>query len=141
MSTFSDFFAENIEQTPNIKYVASKRIKNSATGEPHEWEIRKLYQDENDALIKACTKSIKQRDGSVIKEVDRQKYMKELIAASVVFPNLKDAALQDHYHVVGATELLSKLLSIGEYARLGDVILKHNDLDDDINELIDEAKN
>ena len=141
MSTFSDFFAENIEQIPNIKYVASKRIINRATGQPHEWEIRCLSQEENDALIKECTKVLPQRDGSRVKELDRQLYIKRLVTTCIVFPNLKDAALQDAYHVVGECAVLAKMLSVGEYARLGEAVLKHNDLEDDINALVEEAKN
>ena len=141
MSTFSDFFAENLEQIPNIKYVASKRIINRATGQPHEWEIRRLSQEENDAIIKECTKLLPQRDGSRVKELDRQLYIKKLVTSSIVFPNLKDAALQDAYHVVGEYAVLAKMLSVGEYARLGEAVLKHNDLEDDINALVEEAKN
>ena len=36
----------------------------------------------------------------------------------MVFPDLKDAALQNSYGVVGAERLLAKLLLAGEYDRL-----------------------
>lgn len=141
MSTFNDFFAENIEQKPNIKYVASTRIKNRATGKPHEWEIRCLSQDENKTVIKESTKIKPKKDGSTVKEVDQALYIEKLVIASVVFPNLKDAALQDSYHVVGAENVLTKMLTPGEYSDLSAAVLKHNDVEVDINALVEEAKN
>ncbi len=140
MSTFTAFFAQNKLQTPNVKYVASKNFIGE-DGKPIEWELRKLTKTENNALIKKCTRTITLRDGSRIKETDQQQYADELIAASVVFPNLKDAALQDSYHVMGEVNLLNEMLSIGEYADLGLEVRKLNDLDEDINKLVEEAKN
>jgi hypothetical protein len=33
-----------------------------------------------------------------------------------VFPNLKDAELQNSYHAMGEEELLTRMLTAGEYA-------------------------
>lgn len=140
MSTFTAFFAQNKLQTPNIKYVASKNFVDE-NGKPMEWELRKLSKTENNELIKACTKTVTLRDGSRIKEVDQNAYSDKLIAACVVFPPLKDAALQDSYHVVGEVNLLNEMLSIGEFANLGLKVKELNDLDEEINELVAEAKN
>ena len=41
-----------------------------------------------------------------------------MLAESVVFPDLKEAALQNSYGVVGAEGLLARLLLAGEYDRL-----------------------
>ena len=38
-----------------------------------------------------------------------------ILAESVVFPDLKDAALQNSYGVIGAERLLARLLLAGEY--------------------------
>lgn len=140
MSTFTAFFAQNKLQTPNVKYVASNNFIGE-DGKPIEWELRKLSKTENNALIKKCTRTITLRDGSRIKETDQQQYTDELVAACVVFPNLKDAALQDSYHVVGEVNLLNEMLSIGEFGNLGLKVKELNDLDEEINELVQEAKN
>lgn len=140
MSTFTAFFAQNKRQTPNIKYVASKNFVGE-DGNPMEWELRKLSKTESDQLIKECTHTITLRDGQRIKEVDQMAFGDKLIAASVVFPPLKDASLQDSYHVVGEVKLLKEMLSIGEYADLGQKVRELNDLEEDINQLVAEAKN
>lgn len=140
MSTLNAFFSHNKRKTPNIKYVASENFIGE-DGKPMEWELRKLTQTENNALIKKCQRTITLRDGSRIKEVNQQEYADELIAACVVFPNLKDAGLQDSYHVVGEIRLLNEMLSIGEYNNLGMKVRELNDLDEDINKMVDEAKN
>lgn len=140
MSTFSAFFAENRVEVPNVKYAVSKRFIDPATGQPIEWELRQLNQKENDALIKSCTKTV-HRNGVSYQETDHLLYISKLMAACVVYPNLKNAELQESYHVVGEVELLKTMLSIGEYGDLGAQIKKLQNLDEDVNELITEAKN
>ena len=67
--------------------------------------IRPMSQRENEEIWKKCGEDEKRYEGAVLAE-------------SVVFPDLKDAALQDSYGVVGAERLLEKLLLAGEYDRL-----------------------
>ncbi len=50
------------------------------------------------------------------KETDFDMYLVRLAAACTVFPNLKDAELQNSYHAMGEEELLTRMLTAGEYA-------------------------
>ncbi|MNC83125.1 Phage XkdN-like protein [compost metagenome] len=60
---------------------------------------------------------------------------------SVVYPDLKDAELQKSYGVLGADQLLRKMLLPGEYATLLQKVQSINGFDKDVNELADEVKN
>ena len=67
--------------------------------------------------------------------------MAKLVVASVVFPDLKDAELQKSYGVLGADQLLRKMLLPGEYATLLQKVQEVNGFDRDVNELAEEVKN
>ena len=69
------------------------------------FRIRPMSQRENEEIWK--------RSGE-----DERRYESMVLAESVVFPDLRDAALQDSYGVAGAERLLGKLLLAGEYDRL-----------------------
>lgn len=143
MSTYSEFFAQNKRKPANIKFVVSKNFVDATTGVPKEWEIRQITPNENERLLNAATKKIPTRGGAYQKEVDNMKYVQSLTAACVVYPNLKDKELQDAYNVVGEVALLKEMLTIGELGRLNQKVQEFNDLDleDNINELVEEAKN
>jgi hypothetical protein len=62
-------------------------------------------------------------------------------ATAVVYPDLKNAELQKSYGVMGEERLLKAMLSAGEYVQLSGKIAEINGFDNDVNELVDEAKN
>lgn len=112
------FLAENAIKAENIKYVASKRFI-GADKQPVEWELRVLTSEEDEAIKKSCKKKVfiaGTRDAKI--ELDSDKYAEELICACVVYPNLHDAALQESYGVIGAAQLVRKMLTPGEYTDL-----------------------
>lgn len=121
-------------KSENDRVVISKRFQEE--GNPVKWEVRPIMNDENDNLIKKHTK--KDKRGNQV--FDRVSYMNELIASSVVFPDLKDAELQKAYGVMGEAQLLSKMLLVGEYASLAEAVQRISGLDVD-EDLVDEAKN
>ena len=57
MSDFSIFMAGNANVAESVKYVASKRFKDSK-GSPAEWEIKPIDSDLDEALRKECTKKV-----------------------------------------------------------------------------------
>ena len=64
------------------------------------------------------------------------------MSACVVTPDLKDAQLQESYRTVGdEAATLKAMLKIGEYNRLMQEIQSLNGFDEDINDLVEEAKN
>ncbi|MEM5818738.1 MAG: hypothetical protein AAGU16_12860, partial [Desulfitobacterium hafniense] len=74
-------------------------------------------------------------------EVDSSLYGNRLVAACCVEPNFKDAELQKHYGVVGAEELIDRMLKPGQYIQLAQAVQEINGFSTDMNELRDEAKN
>ena len=51
-----------------------------------------------------------------------KRYESMVLAASVVFPDLKGADLQDSYGVMGAENLLEKMLTAGEFSALQEAV-------------------
>lgn len=138
MSSLQAFFAQNVKSDIVEEFVVSERFKDE-NGKPIPWKIRALTEAENVEIRKSATKHVKVR-GQYIPQLDPEEYISKLIAASVVFPNLKDAELQKSYGVIGAEELLRKMLLPGEYGKLAQKVQEINGFED-IQELVDEVKN
>ena len=80
--------------------------------------------------------------GQVKKELDTTKYISKLICASIVEPNLNNAQLQDSYGVKTPEDLLFEMVDVaGEYNDLTAFVQELSGLNDDMDELVDEAKN
>lgn len=112
------FLAENAIKAENVKYVASQRFLGKDR-KPIEWELRVLTSDESDQILKSCKKKVfapGSREAQIV--TDGEKYLAELACASIVYPNLNSAVLQESYGTVGAAATLQKMLTPGEYADL-----------------------
>ncbi len=97
------FYRENRRDREEREIVLSERL--GENGEEALWRIRPMSQRENEEIWRSCGEDEKRYEGAVL-------------AASVVFPDLRDAALQNSYGVAGAERLLARLLLPGEYDRL-----------------------
>lgn len=140
-SKFSAFLSENVERIPNAKIVVSNRFKDE-NGKPVEWEIRAITSSENDALQRRSFVNIPivgQR-GQYTKEMDQIKYVGLLLTASVVYPDLNDAELQDSYGVKTPEELLKNMLYAKEEELLAKKVMELSNLED-LQALVDDAKN
>ena len=140
VSSLQAFFAKNAKVDIVEEVVVSDRFKDE-NGKPIPWKIRAITEEENEQLRKAATQFVKRPGGRRVAEIQPEVYMAKVAAASVVFPDLKNAELQKSYGVLGAEELLKKMLLSGEYARLVQAVQEINGFDKDINELMDEVKN
>ena len=141
MSKFAAFMAQNVEKIENHKIVVSKRFKDE-NGNPLEWEIRAITSDENEELQRKATVQIPvvgQR-GAYTRDMDRYKYASLLCAASVVYPDLNNAELQDSYSVKSPEALLKKMLYPAEIGVLMNEINELSDLEN-ISDAVTEAKN
>lgn len=114
--------------------VVSKRFMSEGKVVP--FVIKPINQKQNEAIIKLYTKI-----GPGGASLDQIGYMHAVTAAAVVFPDLKDAELQKAYDVIGETETLKAMLLVGEFAVLSEEVQKLSGLNNDLNELIEEAKN
>lgn len=143
MSNLSFFLKQNVEQEENVKYVASKRFKDSE-GKVIEWELKNITPEQDDAIRKECTKRIPVvggRKGEYTRDIDTAKYNAMLVTKCVVYPNLNDAELQSSYGVMGAESLIRTMLKPGEYLDLITKVQEVNGYDTTQEELVEEAKN
>ena len=73
---------------------------------------------------------------------DQNKYIKKIICASVISPDLNNIELQNSYGVKSAEELITKILDCpGDYYKLLEKVLKLSKLDETFADKIAEAKN
>lgn len=140
MSSLQAFFAQNVQHEIVEEVVISDRFKDQ-NGKPIPWKIRAISEAENEQLRKAATQMMKGPGGRRIPQVQPEAYLAKVAAASVVFPDLKNAELQKSYGVMGAEDLLKTMLFSGEYAVLVQKVQEINGFDTDINEMIEEVKN
>ncbi len=142
MNSLSGFLAQNAVKAENVKHVVSKRFLDEKK-KPIEWEIRCLTTDEDEAIKRDCTrrKPVVGKKGVYIPETDYNLYVGRVAAACTVYPNLNDKELQDSYHVMGALELLQRMLLPGEYQEYLSKVQEVNGFDIDMDDMVEEAKN
>lgn len=122
-------------QVENEHVAVSKRFLED--GKPVKWEIRAITSAENDILLKKNSK----KDKKGMETFDRLGHQNDLMVAAVVYPDLHNAELQKAYGVMGAPQLLGKMLTVGEATFLATEIKRISGLDDDTEDLVEEVKN
>lgn len=140
MSEFSAFFAQNAATDVIEEVIVSERFQ-GPNGKPIPWKLRTLTEADNESIRKSATKPVKIKGRQYSQETDQNEYLAKLAVSSVVYPNLKDAELQNSYGVMGAEDLLRKMLLAGEYIALVQKVTEINKFDRDLDELVEEAKN
>ncbi len=139
--TLSAFLAQNVKKVDNKEVVASPRFIGE-DGKPMKWEITCITAGENQKLRRNCMRNVpaQGKRGQYTQEFDTAAYQAKLAVKCVVFPDLNDAALQESYGVMGAEQLVSNMLTPGEFDELISAILDLNGFSD-MGELTEEAKN
>ncbi|GIQ63638.1 hypothetical protein PACILC2_22060 [Paenibacillus cisolokensis] len=94
MSSLKAFFAQNVQTNITEEFVVSERFKDES-GKPIPWKIRTLSEAENEEIRKASTQYVKGKGGQRVPETKPEIYLAKVAVASVVFPDLKDADLQN----------------------------------------------
>ncbi|MDU5947639.1 MAG: phage portal protein, partial [Paenibacillus macerans] len=95
MSSLSAFFAQNAAAGLVEEVVVSERFKDEQ-GQPVPWRLRSMTEEENETIRKSCQRKVKDK-GMVSYETNTDEYLAKLAVASVVFPDLKNAELQQSY--------------------------------------------
>lgn len=126
----------NPQTVENKEVVVSKRFMED--GKPVAWVIKPITSEENDRIMKKHMKRDVKRGTETFNRLD---YVNELVASAVVYPDLNNSELQSHWGVLGATQLLGKMLYQGEFALLSEEVQKLSGLDITDESLVDEAKN
>lgn len=143
MGSLSGFLAQNKIKKENEFYAASNSFLDGK-GEPLRWELRALTSKEDSVLRASCYTQvpIPGKRNQFMKELKSEEYTAKMVANCVVYPDLRDAALQDSYGVKTEIDLLQRMLNPGEYT---DLLLKVQDLNgfeqEAMDKLVDEAKN
>ncbi len=130
------FLKENKARSENVFYKATESMKDE-NGETLAWEIRHITTSEDERIREECTK---RENGKV--RIDYGKYLKKLAVASVVYPPLYNARLQDSYNVKNPEELLNEMIdNPGEYQEFVRFLQKINGFDVSMTERVEKAKN
>jgi hypothetical protein len=98
-------------------------------GKPVLWKIRSLSQVEFDRCAKKSTEDLRDGKRLIDRRVDYHKVLRYALATAVVYPDLNNRDLLDHYKVPSwePADLLRKMLTQGEYSRLVEAYDKLND--------------
>ena len=134
------FFKKNHKNTENVKLAVTSELCDK-DGKPREWEIRKLNTREVQALTKECV-TTKQIGKKLVPSMDEELFTKKLMAESVVFPDLNNAALQDSYGVKTPEALIVEMVSCaGDFMAFAEYLMVLNNINKSLDERVDEAKN
>lgn len=134
MGKLTEFLTKNKMETGVTREVEIKPF-------PHPFVIKSITQAESTQIRKSCTVTeFNKRTHQKQSNTDSQLYLTKLVIACTVDPCFKDAELQAAYGVLGAEELVERLLTPGQFAALVSEIEEINGFDS-MPELIDEAKN
>ena len=142
VSEFSRFMKKNKVGKTNETHAVTVSLCDD-DGKPLEWEFRHITSKENESLRDECTMEVPVtgKPGAYRQKVNASKYMRKMIVASIVVPNLYNAELQDSYGVSTPEDLLMEMVDDpGEYSDLMSYVQRFqgfSTLDADV----EEAKN
>lgn len=142
MSQFALFMKGNKKPRENAKWAVTKSLCDK-DGKPLEWEFRHISSKENEEIREECTADIPVpgKPNMYRQKIKTGRYVQELIAGSVVFPDLRNSELQDSYYVVNERDLLMAMVDDpGEYAELAAKVQEFQGFMS-LDEKVDEAKN
>ncbi|MBQ2801735.1 MAG: hypothetical protein IJF03_10105 [Lachnospiraceae bacterium] len=142
MSDFKMFMKGNKKKKENQKYAATKSLVDE-NGKPLEWELKHITSKENEDIRDECTTEVQVtgKFGMYRNKTNTAEYVRKLITASVVHPDLDNTELQNSYGVMCAEDLLMEMVDDpGEYADLAQYVQEMQGFKT-LQEDVDEAKN
>ena len=136
------FMKDKKAKKENGFYAPTKSLTDE-DGKPLEWEFRHITPKENDELRDECMSEVPVgKSGTYRPRVDTSKYIRKLVAASVVCPELYDVELQESYGVMNPEDLLVEMVDdIGEYQALIAFVQEFQGFGGSFSDKVDEAKN
>lgn len=138
------FYKENVKREKKLHEVVISDAFKDEDGEPYVWKLKALRQTEItnmfDKHIDVITNAKK---GTSTTKGDMGAYTLELMAKTVVDPNLKDAALQNSWGVMSPEALLDAMFEDDNdgFNKLLKEVNKVNGKLKDLDELTEEVKN
>ena len=143
MSNLSLFLKKNKIVKDNVKFAATKSLCDEK-GNPLEWEIKPLTTRESDDIRESCTIEVpvKGKANMFRQKVLSAKFGAKMLAASIVFPDLYNAELQDSYGVSTPEDLVREMIDDpGEYNKFLAYVQEFNGFDSNMKDKVEEAKN
>lgn len=143
MSNLSLFLKKNKIVKENVKFPATKSLCDEK-GNPLEWEIKALTTRESDDIRESCTREIPVtgKPNMFRQKIDSSKFGAKMLAASIVFPDLYNAELQDSYGVSTPEDLVREMIDDpGEYNNFLAFVQDFNGFGTSMEERVEEAKN
>ncbi len=143
MSEFSRFMKANKMVKENEKHIVTESLRDE-NGKPLEWEFRHISSKENEEIREQCTIDVPVTGKPNVyrPRLKSAEYIRKMIAASIEYPDLYDAQLQDSYGVMTPEDLLLEMVDDpGEYNMLAEYVQKFQGFQSSFQEKVDEAKN
>ena len=143
MSNLSLFLKKNKVQKENTFYAATKSLCDEK-GNPLKWELKAITTKENDEIRDDCTIEVpvKGKPNMFRPKVNSALYAAKMLAASVVFPDLNNAELQDSYGVTTPHDLVREMVDDpGEYNDFVAFVQEFNGFTTDMDDNVAEATN
>lgn len=143
MSKFAKFMKANKAVKENEMHVATVSLCDEK-GQPLKWEFRHITSKENESIREKCMIDVPVTGKPNVfrPKLQSGEYIRKMIAASVVMPDLFDAELQDSYGVKNPEDLLMEMVDDpGEYSDLAAFVQKFQGFNVSFDDKVDEAKN
>ncbi len=142
MSKFSKFMKANKKIKENGFYAPTKSLLDD-NGKPLKWEFRHITSRENEDIRDECMIEVPVTGKPNIYHPRLQtgKYLRKMISASVVVPDLLDKELLESYGVDKPENLLLAMVDDpGEYNDLAAFVQKFQGFDTSFEDKVEEAK-
>ena len=143
MSGFSRFMKSNKTVKENGFYAPTKSLCDE-DGRPLEWEFKHITSKQNEDLRDGCIIDVQVTGKPNVfrPKMQSSKYIRKMIVASVVMPDLYDKELQDSYGVMTPEDLVLAMVDDpGEYNDLAAFVQKFQGFDVDLGDKVKKAKN
>ncbi len=143
MSKFAKFMKANKVVKENEQHAVTRSLCDEK-GEPLLWEFRHMTSKENEDLREGCMFEVQVtgKPGVYRQKLKTNEYIRKMVTASIVSPDLFDVELQDSYGVKTPEDLLLAMVDDpGEYSDLVAYVQKFQGFDTTFNEKVDEVKN
>ena len=143
MSKFAKFMKSNKTVKENELHPVTKSLCDEK-GIPLDWEFRHITSKENEEIRESCTVDIPVTGKPNVyrPKLKSSLYIRRMIAASIVVPDLFNADLQDSYGVKTPEDLLVEMVDDpGEYNDLAAYVQKFQGFNVSFEDKVNETKN
>ncbi len=143
MSKFAKFMKSNKTVKENELHPVTKSLCDEK-GIPLDWEFRHITSKENEEIRESCTVDlpVTGKPNVYRPKLKSSLYIRRMIVASIVVPDLFNADLQDSYGVKTPEDLLVEMVDDpGEYNDLAAYVQKLQGFNVSFEDKVNEAKN